>query len=230
MFELLDNDKMNLFINDTPVKFVKEDEPIDSSVFDCIVRSSSVINLSELSGNVLIDDVAGSQVRQMITQLVEESFNDKRFVIRPHNYQEAKTDFMSLFKVMNAAGGVVEKEDKELLIYRLGKWDFPKGKLDAGETFKEAAVREVEEETGVSVVLGGKICTTWHTYTFRKKRILKCTKWYAMDCLDDGNMTPQEDESIEKVEWFSREEASKVLETTYNTIKFVWESYLETKN
>ncbi len=217
---------MNLFINDTPVKFVKEDEPIDSSVFDAVIRSNSVINLSELTGNVLIDDVGAPQVRQMINQLVEEPFNDTRFVIRPHNYKEAKEDFMSLFKVMRAAGGVVQKEGKELLIYRLGKWDFPKGKLEKDESFKLAAVREVAEETGVKVVLGKKICTTWHTYTFRKKRILKQTKWYAMECINDQKMTPQEDESIEKVEWFTKSEAENALKHTYNSIKFVWECYL----
>ncbi len=229
MFELIDLHQMNLFINNTPVKFVKEKMPIDSSVFDCIIRPNSIINLKELTGNVLIDDVGAPQVRQMINQLVEEPFNETRFVIRPHNYKEAKDDFMSLFKVMNAAGGVVQKDDEELLIYRLRKWDFPKGKLENGESFKEAAVREVEEETGVKVALEKKICTTWHTYTFRKKRILKCTKWYAMNCIDDHKMAPQEDESIEKVEWFSRREAQKALKHTYNSIKFVWEQYLTTQ-
>ncbi len=230
MFEFIECYKMNLFINDTPVRFVKDNEPIDTSVFDRIIRSDSIINLSELSGNVLIDDVEGPQVRQMIYQLVEEPFNKTRFVIRPHNYKEAKADFMSLFKVMNAAGGVVRKGDNELLIFRLGKWDFPKGKLEKGESFKLAAVREVEEETRVKVFLGKKICTTWHTYTFRKKRILKCTKWYAMDCVDDQKMKPQEDESIEKVEWFTRAEANDALKNTYNSIRFVWESYLENKS
>ncbi len=219
---------MNLFINDTPVKFVKEDEPIDSSVFDCIIKSNLVINLKELSGHVLIDDAGAAQVRQMIHQLVEEPFNETRFVIRPHNYNEAKADFMSLFKVMTAAGGVVQNNDKELLIYRLGKWDFPKGKLEKDESFKMAAVREVEEETGVSVLLKKRICTTWHTYTFRKKRILKCTKWYAMECVNDKNLAPQEDENIEKVEWLTRAEANKAFKNTYNSIRFVWESYLLT--
>jgi len=221
---------MNLFINDTPVKFVIEDEPIDVSVFDCVVNSNLIINLSELSGNVLIEDAGAPQVRQLINQLVEEPFNNTKFVIRPTNYKEAKADFMSLFKVMKAAGGVVQKGHKELLIYRLGKWDFPKGKLEQGESFKLAAVREVEEETGVEVLLQKKVCTTWHTYTFRKKRILKCTKWYAMDCVNDSNLAPQEDESIEKVEWFTRKESQSALKNTYNSIRFVWESYLAYKD
>ncbi len=220
---------MNLFINDTPVKFVKEDEPIDSTVFDCVVTSNAIINLNELSGNILIDDVEAPQVRQLMAQLVEEPFDDANFVIRPHNYKEAKADFMSLFKVMKAAGGVVQKEDESLMIYRLKKWDFPKGKLEKDESFKQAALREVEEETGVKVAIGDKICTTWHTYTFRKKRILKCTKWYMMDCLDDRKMKPQKGESIEKVEWFTHKKAKKALTDTYNSIRFVWDSYIQKK-
>ena len=216
---------MNLFINDTPVKFVKEDAPIDASVFDCVIKSNSIINLNELSGEILIDDVAAPQVRHLIAQLVEESFSNIRFVIRPHNYMEAKANFMSLFKVVNAAGGVVQNSNYSLMIFRLGKWDFPKGKLEKKESFKVAAVREVEEETGVKVLLGKKVCTTWHTYTFRKKRILKCTKWYAMDCLDDSEMAPQENESIDKVEWFKRKEVESALKGTYNSIRFVWNSY-----
>lgn len=219
---------MNLFINDTPVKFIHREDPFDTSQFDMTVLANGLIDLNVLKGNVLIDDVEAPQVRQMIAQLVEEPFKDVCFTIRPHNYDEAKNDFMSLFKVVNAAGGVVEKGNKVLLIYRLGKWDFPKGKLDKKEKFKAAAVREVEEETGVKVELKEKICTTWHTYTFRKKRILKCTKWYRMGCLSDKTMAPQVDEKIDKVEWFSHKKASKAFGDTYNSIKFVWESYLET--
>jgi 8-oxo-(d)GTP phosphatase len=217
---------MNLFINDTPVKFVKENEPINESFFDFVVKSNSVINLNKLSGEVLIDDVEAPQVRQMIKQLVEEPFNNSKFVIRPHNYKEAKVDFMSLFKVMKAAGGVVQKGEKSLMIHRLGKWDFPKGKLEKKESFKDAAIREVEEETGLKVALGKKVCTTWHTYTFRKKRILKCTKWYAMDCLDDSKMAPQKNENIDKVEWFNKGQVDVALSDTYNSIRFVWESYI----
>ena len=54
------------------------------------------------------------------------------------------------FKVIKAAGGVVQNsQNKYLLIFRRGKWDLPKGKIDKGETIKNAATREVMEETGL---------------------------------------------------------------------------------
>ena len=52
--------------------------------------------------------------------------------------------------MIQAAGGLVNNEkDEILMIFRRGKWDLPKGKLDKGETLEECAVREVEEETGL---------------------------------------------------------------------------------
>jgi len=221
---------MNLFINDTPIKFIKRDEILDLSLFDNVFLANKMVNLNGLRGNILIDDVEADQLRKIITQLVDEPFPNVHFVIRPHNYKEAKANFMSLFKVINAAGGIVVKDDQVLMIYRLKKWDFPKGKLDKKESFKNAAVREVEEETGLKVALSHKVCTTWHTYTFRKKRILKCTKWYAMDCLSDKKMAPQKEENIDKVEWFTKRQIKKALSDSYNSIRFVWESYLDLKH
>ena len=68
--------------------------------------------------------------------------------------------------IIVAAGGLVWNEKNELLmIFRQGKWDLPKGKLDDGETIEECAVREVVEETGLKEVkLGGFIGITQHEY------------------------------------------------------------------
>ena len=50
------------------------------------------------------------------------------------------------FKLILAAGGLVKKQQDYLFIYRNGKWDLPKGKLENNETFSQCALREVEEE------------------------------------------------------------------------------------
>ena len=74
-----------------------------------------------------------------------------------------------MFKIIKAGGGVVKNNNDQILfIYRLKKWDLPKGKLDKGETIRDCAKREVEEETKVKVNLKQKIISTWHTYTRNK--------------------------------------------------------------
>ncbi|MEQ8572802.1 MAG: NUDIX domain-containing protein, partial [Fulvivirga sp.] len=109
----------------------------------------------------------------------------------------------------------------------LKKWDLPKGKLEKGENVKFAAKREVEEECGVEVNLGKKICTTWHTYTMKRKKILKKTSWYAMDVIRDKNMKPQIEEDIEEVRWMTPKEVFHALEHSYKSISFVFDRYFE---
>jgi 8-oxo-dGTP pyrophosphatase MutT (NUDIX family) len=129
------------------------------------------------------------------------------------------------YNIIEAAGGIVTNGDKILLIHRLGKWDFPKGKLDKGEKFKDAAVREVEEECSIKVKLDGKICSTWHTYTQNRKGILKQTKWYAMTCLDDSRMEPQAEEDIDQILWADPRQAASLVATSYRSIQFVYERF-----
>jgi 8-oxo-(d)GTP phosphatase len=110
------------------------------------------------------------------------------------------------------------------------KWDLPKGKQERNEKSKQTAVREVEEECNVSVKLGKKICTTWHTYTMNKSAMLKKTRWYAMDVMDDSRMKPALEEDIEEVRWMNRKEVYHALEHSYKSISYVVEQYYEMKD
>src|SRR5215203_3325026 len=84
--------------------------------------------------------------------------------------------------LVQAAGGLVHTAgDHLLLIFRRGKWDLPKGKLDNGEDLKTCAVREVEEETGITGVhLQDLLAVTYHTYHEKGQFLLKETYWYLM--------------------------------------------------
>ena len=67
-------------------------------------------------------------------------------------HDSLKTNFFRMFTNIAAAGGLVKNERGEkLFIFRLGKWDLPKGKLSGKETAEEAAIREVKEETGLQI-------------------------------------------------------------------------------
>lgn len=128
---------------------------------------------------------------------------DVRTVVLYHDDLEGLwNDFMECFTVLEAAGGYVRNDKGELLVfYRRGSWDMPKGKIDPGETPEQAAVREVQEETGlVNLQLGVFLSHTYHTYELKGKRILKKTWWYFMDT-SDLQLIPQTEEDIEKIEW-----------------------------
>ncbi len=111
-------------------------------------------------------------------------------------------DFNACFKVLEAAGGYVQNDKGELLVfYRRGSWDMPKGKIDPGETPEQAAVREVQEETGlINLDLKEFIGHTYHTYELKGERILKKTWWYRM-LTSDRQLIPQTEEDIEEIRW-----------------------------
>ncbi len=127
--------------------------------------------------------------------------------------------------VIAAAGGIVSKADQVLMIYRLKKWDLPKGKIEKGETPEVGALREVEEECRVKARLLDEVCHTWHTYTRNKRKYLKKTYWYAMECLDDSRMKAQREEGIEEVRWMSESEVYHVLYESYFSIRYVIREY-----
>ena len=128
--------------------------------------------------------------------------------------------FTSLFKKIEAAGGLVKNnKDEWLFIFRNGKWDLPKGKVEKDEEIQKAAVREVEEECGVGrLSIVRELPATYHTYYLKEKAILKCTYWYEMNCSDSAMLVPQLEEGITEVKWFSKKELSKVYENTYESV------------
>jgi 8-oxo-dGTP pyrophosphatase MutT (NUDIX family) len=107
------------------------------------------------------------------------------------------------FILIKAAGGVVFNNSGEvLLIKRLGKWDLPKGKIDANEGTEEAALREVEEECGIKELSIKSFLTfSFHTYKQHGYRFLKETSWYKMKSSYSGQLTPQLEENITEVKW-----------------------------
>lgn len=121
---------------------------------------------------------------------------------------------------MIAAGGLVLNERNELLmIFRRGKWDLPKGKLDEGETIEACAVREVEEETGLrNIQLNELIDTTQHTYTEKGKTIEKLTYWYSMQTDSKQQLIPQTEEDIQQIKWIPATDIHMYLENTYDNI------------
>ncbi|NJK84729.1 MAG: NUDIX domain-containing protein [Bacteroidales bacterium] len=92
-----------------------------------------------------------------------------------HDIEVLRNTFKSCFLNLDAAGGLIKNnKDEYLFIFRRGKWDLPKGKVDQGETIEEAAVREAQEECGIKDVnISAPMLSTYHTYEQEGKFILK---------------------------------------------------------
>ena len=221
---------MNLFINDKPVKFIQTDKYLDianqyASVLD---GKQTGVKASQLKGPVLVVEPTVMLLYKLFTVMrVKKLKKLQSITFAVANKKELVKAVKRHFKIIKAAGGIVSKDDRILLIYRLRKWDLPKGKLDKDEKSKKGAVREVEEECNVKVKLEHKVCSTWHTYMQNGSRILKKTNWYAMSCLDDTAMKPQLEESIEQLIWVDQEQAKILVANSYSSIKYVVDKYFQ---
>lgn len=218
---------MNLFVNDIPVRILKANEKALSGHYNYEMDASKeVISKAKLINHVWLHHAAVKDMDNVFDLLNSKvPTNLLSLTISINDYVGFMEYLKDKYKVIKAAGGLVRKKDKFLMIYRMKKWDLPKGKKESGERSSETAVREVEEECNVKVKLGSKICTTWHTYTMNKSNMLKKTKWYKMDLIDDSNSKPSLEEDIEELRWMTEKEVYHALENSYKSIRFVFEEY-----
>ncbi|MFL3001055.1 MAG: NUDIX hydrolase [Cytophagales bacterium] len=222
-----------IYVNNIPIFFKRLNNlKLKKEDFDTYIDGSSGIVPKKLYSRVLIYDSSINTIVDLLKKMT--SFKYKKIysiTITLKDYNSVLKQVKKMFKIVKAAGGVVKnKNDEILFIYRMKKWDLPKGKLDKGETILECAKREVQEETMVDVECKDKIVSTWHTYTRNKKYVLKKTTWFRMLCLDDSKMKPQKKEKIEKVEWMKKSTIDDILLNSYKTLNFVIKEYFNKKS
>jgi len=167
---------------------------------------------------VFIDELDSHTVKSMIHEMQLEKVHAGVFL--HHDLEELKKAFFKKFKLIQAAGGLVQNERGEILmILRRGKWDLPKGKLDKGESLEECAVREVEEETGLqNIELVAPLLVTYHTYHEGTKFILKESHWYSMRVSGEQKLIPQTEEDILETRWVRPEDAKGLGKETFPSI------------
>ncbi len=219
-----------IFVNDIPIKFKHLNNlKLKKENFDTYVDGSSGIVPKKLYSRVLIYDASIDTIVNLLKKMTKYKFKKiYSITLTLKNLDNDIKELKKMFKIIKAGGGVVNNNKKEILfIYRMKKWDLPKGKLDKGETIKQCAKREVEEETKVKVSCGKKILSTWHTYTKNKKFILKKTTWYMMESIDDSKMKPQKKEKIEKVEWMKKSSVDDILLNSYKTLNYLMKNYFK---
>ncbi len=167
---------------------------------------------------IFIDELDSHTIKTIIHEMQQPQVHAGVFF---HSDIEAlKQAFFKKFTLVTAAGGLVQNEKKEyLLIYRKGKWDLPKGKLDKGEKLEDCAVREVEEETGLKEVkLIKPLCVTYHTYHEGARFILKDSHWYTMKVKGPQQLVPQIAEEIHEIRWVKKTEMAEYVKDSYPSV------------
>ena len=201
-----------VFINETPLIFTNTEGVLPEWKNDDNVLTTKYLGKKKFLHNYI--------------DLLEKSNKYHQVVLFSDDLKALWSDFSSIFKVIEAAGGVVFNEKEEVLvIFRRNFWDLPKGKIDKGESPEEAAVREVQEETGLkNVILGKHILDTYHTYELKGKRILKKTYWYEMKTTDT-QLIPQQEEDIEQAEWVILSDFLNSKPVIYGNILIVLDAF-----
>ena len=115
-----------------------------------------------------------------------------------------------------------------LFIFRGCKWDLPKGRVEKGEKIKETAVREVQEECGISnVIVHEFLITTHHIFYYNEKIKLKETHWFQMKSYDRVILTPQLEEGITDVVFKNKEDSVRALQNSYKNINLVFKAFYQ---
>jgi 8-oxo-(d)GTP phosphatase len=220
---------MKIFINDISVNLAKASDELEHKIYDVVLDAQSDnVDSKRLIDDVLIKGAGLNQVQALLLLMHEKEFKELdsiTFSVPPQDYKSIKKAIKKQFKVVKAGGGIVEHEDRILLIYRKNTWDLPKGKLDKGEKPKKGALREVEEECNIKVRVGEKITHTWHTYIRNGKKHLKKTHWYRMECIDDSKMKPQREEGITDVRWMGERDTQVAMVNSFRSIRHVIKKY-----
>lgn len=160
-------------------------------------------------------------LRRVIRKLNNSATKEARLVHK--NEKKLLKKFLKKAPNVIAGGGkVYNDKGKVLFIFRNGKWDLPKGKIEKNESIEQTAIREVEEETGVK---GLKIIkpleTTYHIFKRRGRYRIKITYWFEMQTSFDGKLFPQEKEGITKVKWLGKKKIKKAMKNSYANIKIL---------
>jgi 8-oxo-dGTP pyrophosphatase MutT (NUDIX family) len=196
----------------------------DKPVYLCDNLTKEIDEVRHHPDAVFIDELSTSAINSLLHEIKKPAFH-AGIILYP-DFSKLKKSFFKHFKFIQTGGGLVKNKSGEiLLIFRRGKWDLPKGKLDDGETLEECAIREVVEETGIQELeIISKICITYHTYVEFGKNILKKSHWFLMNASEDEKFIPQVEEDITEILWVKKENLKEYLTNTFPTIRSILEN------
>lgn len=190
-----------VFVNDNPIILTDSDE---------FSEGFKVFNFDEI--NI---------IKWVEKLLLEENI---AIILKCKSLKNKWNEFKNLFNIEVAAGGKVLNDQNEVLfIFRNGKWDLPKGKLEQNESLAVCAVREVQEECGINnISLINALDTTYHIFKRDNTLFLKITHWFLMKTNFNGELKPQLNEGIEKAMFKNEIEIENALKNTYKNIQLLF--------
>lgn len=201
--------RYKIYINESPLILTQTSDLADESAFE---RS-------------LIHAIYRGKPKMLLNyiELLEKNKHHDGIIIQADDIRQLWRDFKSLYFYLKAGGGLVMNPfGKVLLIFRRGVWDLPKGKQDPGETLVQTAVREVQEETGLSdLKVLERLDSGYHCYLMSKQRTLKRTRWYLMQTQSPNQLVLQKEEGIQDAAWFDPKEIPTLQMPMYNNIRDV---------
>ena len=197
-------------------------------VYLCDELSKELQEITHQPETIFVDEASKAAINSFLHEIRKPEFTVG--IICAEDFEEIKKLFFKHFTVIEAAGGIVQNKNKEILfIFRKGKWDLPKGKIDKGETLELAAHREIEEETGVTnLQVKKKIHTTYHTYKEFGKDILKVAHWFYFLSDSKQQLNPQTEENITEVKWIATKDIKKPMANTYESITELMTIFFDT--
>ena len=190
----------------------------DKPLFLCDAVDETIQPYIHHDDAIFIDELNSHTVKTMIHEMQVPKVHAGVFY-HP-DLEELKKAFYKKFTVVLAGGGLVENEKKELLlIFRRGKWDLPKGKLNKGEKLETCAIREVEEETGLTKIkLLSPLTQTHHVYHEGARFILKESHWYRMKVAGEQKLDPQTEEDITEIKWVRPADLEKYYKNCFPSV------------
>ena len=162
-------------------------------------------------------------IKQLIVKMFQNKIQ-KAYLFYP-NEKEIMKKLKTKIPANKAGGGLVYNKNGDVLfIFRGGKWDLPKGGIEKGEEIEETAIREVEDETGVTGLrITKKLQKTYHVFKRNGSYKLKICHWFEMQTDFEGIPQGQLEEGIEKVEWKNPQQIKEALTNSYENIKLLFE-------
>lgn len=199
----------------------------EKPVFLCDTIDKELNEILHHPDAVFIDEISAPAIKSLLHEIKKVEFHAG--VIWHQDLEKLRKAFFKNFTIIQAAGGIVQNNDKDLLfIFRLGKWDLPKGKMEKGEQPEDCAVREVTEETGIQhLTIRKKTGETYHTYVEFGKHFLKVSHWYYMTCKDKQQPVAQQEENITEATWIKTKEIKVPMANTYPSIKDIMRKFFD---